>query len=78
MRKGEEMAEFKVYRMWYQLAHVVTNGGSTGEVASQWKPSEHTFKGRTQEEAQNKANRLWRDAELGAGSMICVLEGSRP
>lgn len=72
------MAKFEIYRMWYQLARVETNSGNSGEVASQWKPSEHTFKGRTQQEAQNKANRFWRDAELGAGSMICVPEGQRP
>lgn len=66
--------EYQIYRMWYQLAHAVRNG----EIAGAWKPSDMTFKGRTQKEAQNKANRFWRDAELGTGAMLCVLEGQRP
>lgn len=72
------MAEWNNYRMWYQLAHVVSSDVSSAEIASSWKPSDFTFRGRTQEEAQNKARKLWRDAEFGAGAMTCVLEGQQP
>lgn len=31
-----------------------------------------TFRARSQAEAQKKADRFWRDAELGSGSMLCI------
>lgn len=66
------------YRMWYQPVHVISGDGGSAEQAGSWKPTDFTFRGRTQAEAQNKARKLWRDAELGAGAMTCVLEGQRP
>jgi hypothetical protein len=72
------MAEWKTYRMWYQLARVVSGDGGSAEQAGNWKPSDFTFRGRTPVEAQGKAQRFWRDAELGAGAVTCMPEGERP
>ncbi len=63
------MAAWSSYRMWYQPAHGVASGGSSAFWLADWKPTDHIFRGRTQAEAQKKADRFWRDAQLGAGSM---------
>ena len=67
-----------VYRMWRRAKTAVVNCGNSAEILGDWTPTELTFKGRSQSEAQKKADRFWRDAQLGSGSMVCVLEGERP
>lgn len=59
------MADWNTYRMWRWIS-------------GHWKATEITFRARSQKEAQAKANRFWTDAELGEGSMVCLLEGVLP
>lgn len=71
--------KWNTYRMWRRVGHAVAVAGSSGEwLSPEWTPTQITFRARTQPEAQKKADRFWRDAELGFGSMVCVLEGQQP
>lgn len=66
------MAEWRDYRMWYRRAYGVANSGSSGFWLGDWRASDHLFRGRTQAEAQKKADRFWRDCQFGMGSMFCI------
>lgn len=66
------MATWNDYRMWRRVANVVASGGSSAEWLGDWKATEITFRARSQAEAQRKADKFWRDAELGFGSMVCL------
>lgn len=59
------MVAWNTYRMWRL-------------VAGQWKATQITFRARSQPEAQRKANKFWVDADLGVGTMVCVLDGTTP
>lgn len=74
------MAEVKwtIYRMWRRMKHVVANSGNSVEWMGEWSATQVTFRARSQSEAQKKADKFWRDAELGSGSMVCVLDGEHP
>lgn len=50
---------------------VAVSGSSQGWLGD-WKPTEITFRARTQSEAQKKADRFWREAQFGSGSMMCI------
>lgn len=66
------------YRMWRRVKRVITEGGNSAETLGDWAPTQITFAARSQSEAQRKAEKFWRDAELGSGSMTCILEGTAP
>lgn len=66
------MSAWNTYRMWRRARNAVANSGSTAEWLSEWKATDITFRARTQEEAQKKADKFWRDSQLGSGSMVCV------
>jgi len=58
--------------MWRRQMLAVANHGSSAEWLGDWRPTDITFRARSQAEAQKKADRFWRDAELGSGSMFCI------
>jgi hypothetical protein len=66
------MATWNLYRMWRQQMLAVANSGCSQGWLGEWKATDITFRARSQAEAQKKANRFWRDAELGSGSMLCI------
>lgn len=66
------MATWNTYRMWRQQAYAIANSGSSAAWLSEWKPTDITFRARSQPEAQKKADKFWREAQLGAGSMLCI------
>ena len=67
------------YRMWRRIAYAVAVGGNSGEwLSSDWTPTEIFFRARSQAEAQRKAEKFWREAELGFGSMVCIPVGQHP
>lgn len=70
--------KWNIYRMWRRVKHAVANGDNSAEWLGDWNATEITFRARSQPEAQKKADRFWRDAQLGSGSMVCVLDGERP
>lgn len=72
------MKTWNTYRMWRRVKNVVVNSGNSGEYFGDWKATEITFRARSQPEAQKKADRFWCDAQLGSGSMVCVLDGETP
>lgn len=79
MSKGEKVvSKWKLYRMWRRVKHAVANGGTSAEWFAEWSATEITFSARSQPEAQRKADKFWREAELGSGSMVCVLDGEQP
>lgn len=63
---------WNTYRMWRQVVNAVANTGSSAAWLSDWKPTDITFRARSQAEAQKKADKFWREAQLGWGSMICI------
>ena len=64
---------FADYRMWYLPRYRVANSGCSAEFAApEWRPTDHIFRGRSQQEVQKKADKLWREAQFGSGSMLCV------
>lgn len=66
------MATWNTYRMWRQAGYGLATNGTSGGWLGEWKPTDITFRARSQAEAQKKANKFWRDAELGAESMLCI------
>lgn len=72
------MSIYRTFRMWRQPVWVVGNGNCTIETWQEWKPTRLTFKGRTQAEAQRKADQFWREAQFGIGSMVVLPEGEAP
>lgn len=60
------------YRMWYRPANAVANGGWSAAWLGEWKSTDILFRARSQPEAQKKADKFWREAQYGAGSMLCV------
>ena len=66
------MAKWSDYRMWHQVRNVVAVAGCTAESLGAWKPTDITFRARNQAEAQKKADKFWREAQFGAGSMVCI------
>lgn len=66
------MVQWNTYRMWRRAGHAVANNGCSGEWLGGWKPTDITFRARSQAEAQKKANRFWREARLGFGNMVCI------
>jgi hypothetical protein len=72
-------ATWSTYRMWRQVLSVIAVGGNSAEsMPDIWSPTSITFRARSQPEAQKKADKFWRDAQLGSGSMICIPEGTTP
>lgn len=77
-------AKWATYRMYYQLPTRVAASGSKGMdlggVPRKWKSSDITFRARSQEEAQRKADKFWRDAQFGVGSLTVIeeAEGNKP
>lgn len=63
------MAKFKTYNMWWQQSL----SQQTLAYAS-WKKTQHTFKGRTQKEAQKKMDEAFRGTGI-TGRFLCVEEG---
>lgn len=63
---------WSTYRMWRQAANGGANAGSSAMWLGEWTPTEITFRARSQQEAQEKANKFWREAQLGFGGMVCV------
>jgi hypothetical protein len=72
------MTQWDKYRMWRRVMNAVAVGGSSGEWLGEWRPTEITFPARSQAEAQKKAEKFWRDAKLGMGSMVCIFDGTQP
>jgi hypothetical protein len=66
------MAEWRDYRMWRQVVNGVSNAGCAGFWLGEWKPTDITFRGRSQAEAQKKADKFWREGRLGHGSMTVI------
>lgn len=66
------MASWTDYRMWYRKMNAVAVAGSSAAWLGEWKPTDHIFRARSQPEAQKKASKFWRNAQLGSGSMLCV------
>ena len=66
------MSTWNTYRMWRQVVNAVSNAGSSAVWLGDWKPTDITFRARTQQEAQKKADKFWREAQLGFGSMLCI------
>lgn len=66
------MTTWNMYRMWRQVRNAVANSGCTAEWLGDWKPTDVTFRARTQEEAQKKADKFWRESQFGSGSMVCI------
>jgi hypothetical protein len=64
--------EWNIYRMWHRVKYAVANAGCSSEWLGDWKPTDITFRARSQTEAQKKADRFWREAQFGSGSMICI------
>jgi hypothetical protein len=62
--------------MWRRVKTAVAYHGSSAETFGDWKATQITFRARSQPEAQKKADKFWRDAQLGSGSMICIPEGT--
>ena len=58
--------------MWRRIANVINVAGNTAETLGEWAPTQITFRARSQPEAQRKAERFWREAGLGAGSILCI------
>lgn len=66
------MAQWNDYRMWRQVVNAVANSGNSAAWLGEWKPTDITFRARSQEEAQRKADKFWREAQFSAGSMVCI------
>lgn len=66
------MATWNTYRMWRRIKSGIAKSGSSAIWLGEWKSTGITFRARSQAEAQKKADRFWRDAELGSGSMLCI------
>ena len=66
------MANWGDYRMWRRAGNAVANCGASGAWLGEWKPTDITFRARSQAEAQKKADKFWREAQLGSGSMLCI------
>lgn len=66
------MVTWNTYRMWRRVVNAVAVAGSSQEWLGEWKPTEITFRARSQAEAQKKAGKFWRDAQLGFGSILCI------
>jgi len=58
------MADFKTYRLYRKIP---------SGTSQDWKPTQITFKGRSEKEAMKKADKFWIMGGFGAGS-ICVKE----
>lgn len=66
------MATWNTYRMWRQAVNAVANAGCSQGWLGEWKATDITFRARSQPEAQKKADKFWREAQLGSGSMLCI------
>lgn len=76
--QGRKQSKWFTYRMWRRVKYAVANGGNSAGWLGDWRATEIAFRARSQSEAQKKADKFWRDAQLGSGSMVCILEGERP
>ena len=63
---------WNTYRMWCRVRNAVAVAGNSAEWLGEWKATDITFRARSQAEAQKKADKFWRDAQLGFGSMVCI------
>lgn len=58
--------------MWRQQMIAVANASCSQGWLGEWKPTDITFRARSQAEAQKKADKFWRDAQFGSGAMLCI------
>jgi hypothetical protein len=72
------MADWNTYRMWRRVKTLISNHGNSAEIFGEWSATQITFRARSQPEAQRKADKFWRDAKLGMGSMVCIFDGTQP
>lgn len=60
------MGKWKTYRAyWMQLQALAVHGIAGHYPSDKWVRTQHTFRGRTYEEARRKAERFWCKAEFG-------------
>jgi len=52
------------------------NGNTADGFEKEFSPTQITFKARSDQEAMKKANKFWRESEMGAGSITVVQENS--
>jgi hypothetical protein len=65
-KDGDRGAKWQTYRAYSQRLNGVAVHGIAGFYPSgTWTRTEHTFRGRTHEEAQRKAERFWHKAQFG-------------